>query len=146
MTTQSVTEEARIRGQIDKLIAGLQAKDLDTLAQLYTPDVLSFDIEPPLQHAGRAAKLQNWSKVFEFFDTVTYELRDLSFTVGADIAFGHAFGRLSGTLRNGQPTAGMWVRATFGMRKIDDAWLIAHDQVSVPLDITTGKGVLDLEP
>jgi ketosteroid isomerase-like protein len=62
------------------------------------------------------------------------------------VAFGHFFGRLSGTLNNGTETSGMWVRATLCFRKIGGNWLISHDQVSVPLNIQTGKGVVDLEP
>jgi ketosteroid isomerase-like protein len=66
--------------------------------------------------------------------------------VGDDVAFGHGFGRLSGTLTDGTATKGMWVRASFGFRKIDGEWLIVHDQVSVPFDVRTGRGVTDLEP
>jgi len=66
--------------------------------------------------------------------------------VGDEVAFGHCFGRLSGTLANGTATAGMWVRGTLCFKKIDGAWLIVHDQASVPFDIATGKGVTDLEP
>ncbi|WP_328410142.1 YybH family protein [Nocardia sp. NBC_00403] len=139
-------EEVEIRRQIDKVVEGLRAKDLEALKQLYTTDVVSFDVEQPLQHVGIAAKLENWAKVFMFFESVTYEARDLTFTVGDDVAFGHAFARLRGTLKNGAETSGMWVRVTYGMRKVDDTWLIAHDQVSVPLDILSGKGVVDLEP
>lgn len=62
------------------------------------------------------------------------------------MAFGHAFARLSGTLKDGTATTGMWVRVTYCLRKIDGKWLITHDQVSVPLDIRSGKGVVDLEP
>ena len=43
-------------------------------------------------------------------------------------------------------TSGMWVRVTYCLRKMDGAWLIVHDQVSVPFDVRTGKGVADLEP
>lgn len=139
-------DEVEIRQQIDKVVEGLRAKDLEAVKQLYTTDVVSFDVEPPLQHVGVAAKLENWARVFTVFENVTYEIRDLMFTVGDDVAFGHAFARLSGTLKNGATTSGMWVRVTYGMRKIDDTWLIAHDQVSVPLDIPSGKGVVDLEP
>ncbi|WP_329414565.1 nuclear transport factor 2 family protein [Nocardia vinacea] len=139
-------DEVEIRQQIDKVVEGLRARDLEAVKQLYTTDVVSFDVEPPLQHVGIAAKLENWAKVFTVFENVTYEVRDLTFTVGDDVAFGHAFARLSGTLKNGATTSGMWVRVTYGMRKIDDTWLIAHDQVSVPLDISSGKGVVDLEP
>jgi uncharacterized protein (TIGR02246 family) len=146
MSGQREIDEAAIRQQIDKIIEGLRAKDLQALKQLYATDVVSFDVEPPLQHVGIEAKLKNWANVFAFFESVSYEVRHLTITVGEDVAFGHGFGRLSGTLKDGAATSGMWVRATYGLRKIDGAWLIAHDQVSVPLDILSGKGVVDLEP
>lgn len=139
-------DEAAIRRQIDKVIEGIRAENLEAVRQLYTTDVVSFDLEPPLQHVGIAAKLENWAKVFLAFERVTYELRDLTLTVGEDVAFGHAFGRLGGVSKNGAPTSGVWVRVTYGLRKIDGTWLIAHDQVSVPLDMASGRGLVDLEP
>ena len=138
--------EAQIRLQINKIVEGIRTQDLEGLKRLYTADVVSFDVEPPLQHVGVAAKMKNWSNVFTFFRDATYDVRDLELTVGDDVAFGHGFGRLSGTLRNGTATGGMWVRATFCFQKVDGNWLIAHDQVSVPLDISSGKGVTDLQP
>lgn len=146
MPTQREVDEANIRQQVDKVVEGIRAKDLEGLKRLYATDVVSFDVEPPLQHVGIAAKMKNWANAFMFFQDVTYEVRDLTLTVGDDVAFGHCFGRLSGTLKNGTATSGMWVRATFCFRKIDGDWVIAHDQVSVPLDIRSGKGVTDLEP
>lgn len=144
--TLSVVAEAEIRQQLDKIIEGLRTKNLDTLRQVYSEDVISFDIEPPLQHVGIAAKLANWIRAFDVFETIDYELRDVTLTAGDDIAYGHAFGRLSGTLTSGPTIPGMWVRVTYGLRKINGTWRITHDQVSVPLDVATGKGVVDLEP
>lgn len=136
----------QIRRQLGKVPDALRTKDLDALRALYTADVVSFDVEPPLQHAGIAAKLENWAKVFRFFDTVDYEIRELTIVAGGNVAFAHAFARLHGTRANGATTDGMWVRATFGLRKIETTWLIAHDQVSVPFETSTGSGVIDLVP
>jgi ketosteroid isomerase-like protein len=146
MPTQREVDEVKIRQQVDKIVEGLRAKDLQGLEQIYAPDVVSFDVEPPLQHVGIEAKLSNWAKVFALFADVTYEVRDLTLAVGDDVAFGHAFARLSGTLMDGTATSGMWVRVTYGLRKIDGNWVIVHDQVSVPLDMRSGKGLVDLEP
>ncbi|MFC9688677.1 YybH family protein [Kribbella sp. NPDC056951] len=146
MPSERAADEARIRQQIDVIVESIRAKDLEALMAVYTTDVVSYDVEPPLQHLGTAAKARNWANAFAFFETVNYEIRDLTLTVGDDVAFGYAFARLSGTGRNGAAMAGMWVRVTYGLRKIDGTWLIAHDQVSVPLDILSGKGVTDLEP
>ncbi|MFE6968718.1 YybH family protein [Isoptericola sp. NPDC057653] len=142
--TQEHTEE--IRRRLGSIAVALRAKDLDALREVYAADVVSFDVEPPLQHVGIEAKLRNWVRVFDTFATVDYELRDLTLTVDDRVAFGHAFGRLSGTLADGTAVPGMWVRGTFGLRRDGDRWVIAHDQVSVPLDVRTGAGITDLEP
>ncbi|WP_372663202.1 YybH family protein [Amycolatopsis kentuckyensis] len=141
-----MTHESEVTRHLGKIIEGLRAKDLDALRGLYAPDVVSFDVEPPLQHVGVDAKLKNWAKVFAIFETVDYELRDLTVTVSGDLAVGHGFGRVSGTLAGGKPVEGMWVRATFVLRETGDGWVIVHDQASVPFDIATGKGVTDLQP
>src|SRR6201987_5366606 len=146
MLTHREEDEAQLMQQVDKIVAGIRAKGLEGLKGLYATDVVSFDVEPPLQHVGIEAKLKNWAKVFTFFQDVDYEVRDLAVTVGHDVAFGHAFGRLSGTLKDGTATNGIWVRGTFCFRKLDRHWLMVHDQASVPFDITSGKGVTDLEP
>ena len=146
MPTQRDDDEAEIRQQIDKIIQGIRARDLDGLKRVYAADVVSFDVEPPLQHVGVDAKMSNWANVFATFRDATYEVRDLAIAAGDDVAFGHGFGRLSGTLKNGTATAGTWVRATFCFQKVDGNWLITHDQVSVPLDLATGRGITDLEP
>src|SRR5262249_46638156 len=127
MPAQREEDEAEIRRQVDKIVAGIRAKDLEGLKRLDATDVVSFDVEPPLQHVGVEAKLKNWAKAFTFFRDVDYEVRDLTVTVGDDVAFGHAFGRLSGTLTDGTATSGMWVRSTFCFRRLDRAWLIVHD-------------------
>lgn len=146
MPTQREMDEAEIRRQVDMIAQGLQAKDPGGLKNLYATDIVSFDIEPPLQSVGMEAKLKNWEPVFAFFESVTYDVRELTLTVGDDVAFGHAFARLSGTLKDGTAMSGTWVRVTYCFRKIDGTWLITHDQVSVPLDIASGKGAVDLEP
>jgi ketosteroid isomerase-like protein len=138
--------EAIIRRQIGALIRALRAKDLDALGEIYAADVVSFDVEPPLQHVGLAAKLNNWVTVFTMFQELDYEVRELTLAVGDVVAFGHGFGRISGTLGNGTTTNGMWVRVTFCFQSVDGQWQITHDQASVPLDFASGKGVTDLEP
>ena len=146
MSTPNESGAADVRQHVETLVHRIEAKDLAGLRQLYAADVVSFDVEPPLQHVGLEAKLRNWTNVFTIFRDVRYELRDLAFTVDRSVAFAHGFGRLSGTLAMGAETNGMWVRATLCFRRLDGAWLITHDQVSVPFDLHSGRGVSDLQP
>ena len=146
MATQHALAEAHIRQRIDKAVEAIGSMDLDGVKPIYAPDIVSFDIVPPLQHVGAEAKWKNWLDVFEIFQRpLGYEIRDLMITVGDDVAFAHSFNRLSGTLENGS-RIGPWVRYTAGFRKIDGNWLIAHDQVSLPIEFESGRALLDLEP
>ncbi|MFF5445734.1 NAD(P)H-dependent oxidoreductase [Streptomyces sp. NPDC012888] len=140
------TDEAAVLRRVDAIVDAVRAGDLEGLGRMYSTDVVSFDIDPPLQHVGADAKLKNWARVFTSFREVTYEVRDLKATVGEDVAFAHGFGRLGGTLPGGAVTGGTWVRVTFCFRKIDGEWLVTHDQVSVPLDVLGGTGFVTLEP
>ncbi len=144
--TQREADEAQIKQQVARIAEGIRAKDLEGLRPIYATDVVSFDVEPPLQHVGVEAKLKNWANVFAVFRDADYEVRGLSVAAGDDVAFGHCFGRLHGTLMNGTATKGIWVRVTFCFRKLDGAWQIVHDQASVPFDVLSGRGVADLEP
>jgi ketosteroid isomerase-like protein len=147
IATEHPTDEVDIRQRIDQLAGALRAQDLETVMSIYAPDVVSFDIEPPLQHVGAEAKRTNWERVFAVYERpLGYEIRDLTITVGGDVAFVHSLNRLSGTLKSATTTTGFWVRATLCFRKVNGQWFVAHDQVSVPLDVTTGGALLNLEP
>ncbi len=146
MATQRAIDEADIRRRIDALVTALRAMDLEGVMAFYAPDIVSFDIAPPLQHVGAEAKRTQWVAAFAAFQPpLGYEIRDLTVTVGDDVAFGHSLNRISGTLRNGNQTA-LWLRWTVGLRKIEGNWIIVHDQVSAPLDFESGRAMLELEP
>lgn len=139
-------DEADIRQRIEQLVAAIHAMDPDGVRRFFAPDVVSFDMPPPLRHLGVAAKQRNWAAVFTVYrPPLGYEVHDLTVTVGDDVAFAYSLNRISGTLRTGERTAA-WVRWTGCFRKIDGTWLIAHDQVSVPLDSTSGMALLNLRP
>jgi uncharacterized protein (TIGR02246 family) len=146
MSTQRAIDEADIRRRIDTLVKALRAMDLEGVMAFYAPDIVSFDIAPPLRHVGAEAKREQWVAAFAAFQPpLGYEIRDLTVTVGDDVAFGHSLNQISGTLQNGNRTD-LWLRWTVGLRKIEGNWLIVHDQVSVPLDFESGRAMLELEP
>jgi ketosteroid isomerase-like protein len=147
MATSYAADEADIRELIGRLAEAIRARDLEGLQDCFVPGIVSFDVGPQLQSLGAAAKCQNWVEAFTLFQPpLGYEIRDLTITVGNDVAFGHSFNRLSGMLTTNENRSGPWVRYTAGFRKIRGAWLIAHDHVSTPIDFGSGRALLDLEP
>jgi ketosteroid isomerase-like protein len=144
--TQRATDETAIRQRIDKLVLAIRAMDFEGVKAFYAPDLVSFDIVPPLQHLGASAKWKNWQDVFTAYEPpLGYEIREFTITVGDNVAFGRSLNRISGTLRSGN-TADYWVRWTTCYRKINGTWLIVHDHVSVPLEVASGRAMVNLEP
>lgn len=150
MATPQAADEADIRQLIARMAEAIRAANLEALNACFAPDIVSFDVGPQLQSVGAAAKRQNWVAAFTVFrPPLGYEIRDLTISVGDDVAFGHSFNRLSGTLKNGNSNGnriGPWVRYTGGFRKIHSAWLIVHDHVSAPINMLSGQALLNLQP
>jgi ketosteroid isomerase-like protein len=139
-------DEAGVRRRIDKWADAVSTMDLELVMSFYAPDMVSFDIVPPVRDAGSEAKRRQWVGAFGAWrPPLKYEIRDLAITVGDDVAFAHSVNRVSGRMTNGHQTD-FWIRWTACFRKIDGNWLIAHDHVSVPVDLANGKALLDLEP
>jgi len=141
-TDEKSADETQIVRQIDGLVEAVRSKNLERTMAFYSPEIVSFDLEPPLQYVGT----KRWRQTFAAFDgPIGYEISDLSITTGNDLAFAHSLNHSSGTLRNGTRSE-HWVRWTACFRKVDGNWLIVHDHVSVPVDPATGKASMDLKP
>ena len=139
-------DEAEIKRVIEGGVEAVRARDIDGVMSIYAPEVVSFDIVPPLRYIGADAFRKVWEEVFSSFQgPIDYEIHDLSITVGDDVAFTHSLNRISGTLNTGQKTD-LWLRWTACFRKINGKWLIVHHQNSVPADLETGKALLSLKP
>jgi len=139
-------DETAIKRVIEGGVNAVRNKNIEGVMSIYAPEIVTFDIVPPLQYVGADAMRKRWEEVFSSLPgPVGYEIADLSITVGEDMAFTHSFNRTSATLPTGQQI-GTWVRWTACWRKIGGQWLLVHDQVSVPVDLQTGKAVLDLKP
>jgi uncharacterized protein (TIGR02246 family) len=139
-------DETEIKRVMESGVEAVRTRDIDGVMSIYAPEVVSFDIVPPLKYVGAEAFRKVWEEVFFVYQgPIDYEIHDLTITVGDDVAFSHSLNRISGTLNNGQKTD-LWLRWTACFRKINGKWLIVHHQNSVPVDLEHGKAVLDLKP
>src|SRR5437879_931102 len=138
--------DAAIRELIDGFVKAIRAKDINGVMSVFAPEVVSFDLGPPLQHGGGETFMKRWLELFQSYQSpIDYEVRDLGITTGDDVAFSHSLTRIRGTAKNGQKTH-RWLRWTACYHKTNGKWLIVHEQVSVPVDLRSGKAVLDLKP
>ena len=56
--------ETLIRQRIDEVVNALRARDIDRVMSFYAPDLVSFDLTPPLRYAGADNKRRAWQEVF----------------------------------------------------------------------------------
>ena len=139
-------DETAIKRVIEGGVNAVRNKDIGGVMSLYAPEVVSFDIVPPLRYIGADAFRKVWEEVFSVYQgPIDYEVHDLNITVGDDVAFTHSLNRISGTMNTGQKT-NLWLRWTACFRKINGKWLIVHHHNSVPVDLEHGKAVLSLKP
>ena len=138
--------ESEIRKRIEDWAAAIRAQDLDGVMRIYAQDIVSFDVEAPLQYTGFEAKRRRWLDTFALYQRVLrYDIRDLTIASDGNLAFGRSLNRLTGVLLSGNQS-GFWLRWTSCFRRIDGKWLVAHEQISAPIDPKTGTACLNLEP
>lgn len=145
--TVKTTDEAQIRELIQGWTKAIRAKNVDDILSCIAPDILLFDLAPPLQYSGAESYrkgLQEWFATFQ--GSVGYEVHDLHITAGDHVAFSHSLNRISGKRTNGEDT-NVWVRGTVCYRKLNGAWQVAHEHGSVPFYMDGSlRAAVDLQP
>jgi uncharacterized protein (TIGR02246 family) len=138
--------QSEVRALLNSQSEAMRTKDLDRLMSLYSADVAYFDTVPPLQYAGSAALRERFQRWFDGWEGLfELETRDVHVLASGDIAVAYRFSRARGTLRNGRK-AESWVRATSCCQRSHHGWLITHEHVSWPVDVTNGRAAMDLTP
>ena len=124
----------------------IRTKDLDRLMSIYSPDIVYYDVVPPLRFVGSHALRERFAHWFAGFrGTIGMDLRDLHVTTSGDLAVVHFLSRSRGTLTNGREV-GSWVRGTSCCQRTQGRWLVTHEHISLPVDPATGRPATDLTP
>jgi len=124
--------EAAIRERVDSLAEAIRNKNLDQVLWHYAPDVVVFDLLPPLDVRGIGKYRQNFEKWFATMaGRIHYEMLDVTISADNTHAFVHCLSHVTGA-RTGGGRADYWVRVTSGWRKTEGQWLIAHEHISMP--------------
>lgn len=139
-------DEAAIRELLDRFVIAFRKKDVDGVMAPFGPNIVSFDILPPLQTIGAKTFVTHWQQFFEVHQgSIHVEFPDIRIVVSDDVAFSYCVHRIKGTLKTGEQTD-WWLRWTACFRKTNNRWLIVHEHVSVPVDLESGKALVGITP
>jgi ketosteroid isomerase-like protein len=128
------TEEIRIRALLEAWADAVRRHDDPAILAHHEPDMVMFDLPPPLQCMGIKAYEQTWDLFFRYHKPGTaFDFQELAVTAGQDVAFAVAIMRCGpGCSSNPAEKDGFLFRLTVGLRKVDSDWRIAHEHHSVP--------------
>ncbi len=127
------TDEATIRELIEDWARAVRAKDLKGILANHSPEILMFDVPPPLRSKGIDAYKKTWDLFFSWSDDdpVVFDFNEMDITAGADVGYVTALMRCAGTEKNGERIK-LDFRLTIGLRKIGGQWIVMHEHHSIP--------------
>lgn len=142
-------DEAQIRQLIAEQEAAMRSGDAQALVDRYAPEVLVYDLAPPLRKSGPEVLdpdgLRKWFAGFG--GGVHFDVRDLQVTVGGDVAYCHSLNRLAATPLGEPGGFELWFRSTVCFRRIDGRWRVTHEHTSTPFDMDGSfRASVDLQP
>ena len=147
----SVTESADgVRAVLREHSAAHTARDVTRLLALYAPEAVSFTLAPPLQQGpdtpyGTPEGIEAWFATFDGPVEIFY--RDPVVVTDGDVAFVHCLTRMAATPSGSHDRFALWLRSTFGLRRIEDRWLITHRHESTPFHMDGSfRAATDLQP
>ena|SRR5579871_1601151 len=134
MTEQLHTDESRIKALLEVWADAVRRHDIPAILAHHDPDMVMFDVPPPVQCRGIAAYEKTWELMFRYHKPgAAFDIEEISVAAGADVAFAAAIMRCGpDSSSNPADKDGFLFRLTVGLRKVGGDWRIMHEHHSVP--------------
>ena len=132
VTSLGLVEEALVRERLESLAQAIRARDVEAVMTHYAPDIVVFDVMPPLAVQGADDYRKNFERWFASMQgPIDYEMNDLRISMSESHAFCHFLGHVKGA-RAGGEKVDYSVRVTTCLQKANGQWLVGHEHVSMP--------------
>lgn len=132
MNGDASSAEAEVRSHLHEIAQAIRDKDLEALMPHYAPDVVVFDVFPPLETRGADHYRHNFERWFASAKgPIYYEMRDVHITTSDRLAAAHCLSHVSVTRQNGH-RLDYWVRLTTQLERREGRWWVTHEHISMP--------------
>jgi uncharacterized protein YndB with AHSA1/START domain/ketosteroid isomerase-like protein len=129
MTMTHETAATEIRALLEAWAAAVRRHDLPAILGLHAPDIVMFDLPPPLQTRGLEDYKKTWDLFFQYHKvSQAFDIEELNVVAGHDVGFAYGIMRCGA----GRDPAGFQFRVTIGLRRINGAWCVVHEHHSLP--------------
>jgi uncharacterized protein (TIGR02246 family) len=139
-----------VQDVLENYKSAVYEKDVDQFLSTYAPDVHIYDCWGNWECKGISSWREN---VVMWFDSLSeggnmlnVVFNDVTIEENTSIAFVHcAVSFVAYSEQSGEKLRQMTNRFTFGLKKVNESWLITHEHSSLPIDMHTGKGIFNLK-
>ena len=122
-------------------------KDVEKFLSMYAPEVQIYDCWGDWESKGISSWKEN---IIEWFNGLSeddvllnVDINDIVVEEDSYLAFVHcAITYAAHHEESGEKLRQMTNRFTFGLKKVNESWVISHEHSSLPIDMETGKGIL----
>jgi ketosteroid isomerase-like protein len=129
----AMTDHEQIRALIESWAAAVRASDISGILANHAPEMVMFDVPPPIESRGLDAYRKTWEDTFFpwFQSSRIFHIGELSITTSSEVAFSHCLVRCGGTEKDGSHTE-FDFRLTTCFKKINGNWMVLHEHHSIP--------------
>jgi ketosteroid isomerase-like protein len=134
MPEPASSNEILIEALLEAWAAAVRRHDVIAILAHHEPDMVMYDVPPPLECRGIEAYEETWGLMFRYHTPgAAFDIEELHVTAGEDVAFAHAIMRCGpDSSCNPKDKDGFQFRLTVGLKRIDGEWRIAREHHSVP--------------
>lgn len=121
-----------IRVLIERWAQAVREHDYPGILVNHDPDIVMFDVPPPMRSRGIDAYRRTWDLFFTVHrPSDAFDVLEIEVTAGHDVAFAVAMMRCGGP-SGGRDSYPLDVRLTVGLCKVGGRWRVVHEHHSVP--------------
>jgi len=139
---------SEIRSAIEGYRQAVLHKDMRGITRYYwnSPDIVIFDVVPPLSYVGWDSFRKDWLGFFDSFKEITiFDFSDLHVEAEGRLGWMRTFVHLVGRFQDGK-ILDLTTRDTAIFERINGKWVAVHDHGSVPIIFETGQGMMNASP
>ena len=142
------SDESDIRDLLTSRDNALARGDTVAVVAVTDPDIVSFDLQPPLRLIGAAARdpaeLDAWLATWD--GPISSRFTDPEIHMSGDLAVAHGLTNLQGDKKDHGPVD-VWFRSSVVLARRTSGWRIVHEHHSFPMRMDGSNLVAsDLKP
>lgn len=128
--------------QIQDWDAAVVALNIDDVVEQCTDQVSLFDVGSQL--TGTSIYRKAWEQFSPYFSpSMKITRRHVTLYCSKDLAFMHCYSKVEDTDETFAQAKNMpWCRTTLCLQKKNDVWLVVHQHISMPVNMSSGSAIV----